>query len=128
MGQSENARAHGGPVMKHTVQPGPGLWGDPADPENRAGLTPRELLGGWRQPPLELAAMTRRSEIGGTTTQLLCGEHGPATVAAGRLRACREKGDATMSERVLTYENDFAEFVERMHSGERIAIDDEMFR
>ena len=33
-----------------------------------------------------------------------------------------------MSERVLTYENDFAEFVERMHSGERIAIDDEMFR
>ena len=41
--------------MKHTVQPGPGLWGDPADPENRAGLTPRELLGGWRQPPLGFA-------------------------------------------------------------------------
>ena len=33
----------------------------------------------------------------------------------------------TASERVLTYENDFAEFVGRMHSGERIAIDDEMF-
>lgn len=35
-------------------QTGPDLWSDPADPENRAGLTPSDLLAGWRQPEMRL--------------------------------------------------------------------------